>query len=95
MAKLHTRWIVAALFLSALLVGVPSWGQASRRGPGTTPRPAVNLPEEMTRIFRLLLGNIWEKTGNTLDPNGSPGGPPPTAPPGEIPDTGNTLDPNG
>lgn len=94
MTKPHARRIAAALFL-ALLAGTPSWGQAPRSSPRTAPRPAVNLYEEVTRIFCLILGNVWEKTGNTLDPNGSSGGPRPTTPPEGTPDTGNTLDPNG
>lgn len=93
MAGFHVRKIAAALFLVLLLGGVPCRGESRRSRPGTTPRTGESIQEEVSRIFRHVFGSIFEKTGNTLDPNG---GTRPTAPPnGATSDTGNTLDPNG
>lgn len=93
MAKFHPRGVVALLFLVLLLASPPSRGETRRSGTGRALPPAVSLQEEATRIIRLVFGCFSPKTGNTLDPDGSPR---------QIatqeratPDTGNTLDPNG
>jgi hypothetical protein len=92
MAEFHARRIAAVLFIVLLLTGGPSWATAPRRSPRTVPR--ASLQEQVARMVRLVLGQAFEKTGNTLDPNGGSGSH--LSFPGETTtDTGNTLDPNG
>lgn len=93
MAKFHPRGIVALLFLALLLAGLPSWGETRRGNAGRSVSPAVRLQEEAVRIIRLVFGSFSLKSGNTLDPDGSPRQ---TATQGRNPtDIGNTLDPDG
>ena len=92
MAKFHARGAAAVLFLALVLAGAPSWAMAPKRSFRTAPR--ASLQEDVARMIRLVLGRAFEKTGNTLDPNGGSGS-------SQLPlsggatDTGNTLDPNG
>ena len=92
MAKFHARGTAAVLFLALVLAGGPSWAMAPKRSSRTAPR--ASFQEEVARVVRLVLGRAFEKTGNTLDPNGGSGS-------SQLPlsggatDTGNTLDPNG